>query len=206
MTEPAGTSGKRPPSLWWFAVAAVVLVVGLVPFGWVLANTIEGVAGYEVHDFSARESTTLEVDDDQVAVFTTYDGLGTVRCQGEGPEGTEPLDHPSTSLHLSVGSVSWSRVAVTPEHWDAGRYAVSCNVVSPGPDSQLPLLGYADNPSIMSTVIAFAIAVAIAVLAAVIALAIAIAVGVKRYKANRPRLPDGPAFPPSPPPGPTPNG
>lgn len=211
MADSTGAGGKRPPSLWWFAVAAVVLVLGLVPFGWVLANTVQGIADYEVHQFGGARSTTVSVDDGQVAIFSTYDSAGTVRCQG-APTDTaepndfamlEPLEHPSTSLNLSVGGMNWSRVAVTPDGWTDGAYTVRCDVVSPGSGSPQPILGYADNPSIMSTVIGFAIAVAIAVLAGVVALAIAIAVGVKRYKANRPRLPDRPVFPPSPP-GPSP--
>lgn len=184
------------------------MVLGLVPFGWVLANTVQGIADYEVHGFDSARQSTVTVDDGQVAIFSTYRGGGEVRCQG-APTDTaepndfalvEPLDHSSTSLNLAVGGMDWHRVAVTPEGWKNGEYVVRCNVVSPGAGNPVAVLGYADNPSILSTVFAFAIAVGIAILAGVVALTIAIVVGVKRYRAHRPRRPAYPEFPPGPPP------
>ncbi|MGH3360431.1 MAG: hypothetical protein ACRDO7_16635 [Nocardioidaceae bacterium] len=198
MTETGTETGKRPPSLWWLAVAAVVFLFGLVPFGWVVANTVQGIADYDVHDFGTSGSTSLDIDDDQVAVFSTYTGPGAVRCSGEGPGAGGPLDHPSTSLNLTIGSIEWNRVAVTPDDWAGGTYVVTCNVVSPGAGNPKPLLGYADNPSIMSTVVGFAVATGVAILAGVIALTIALVVLVKRHNANRlRRYPEFPSSPPT---------
>lgn len=206
MTDP--TAAKPPPSLWWFGVAAVIFVLGLVPFGWVLANTVQGIADYEVHSFDSAQRTTVSVDGGQVAIFSTYEGGGTVRCQGAPTDTTEPndfaamepLDHPTTSLDLTVGGLDWSRAAVTPKGWPDGEYVVRCNVASPGAGNPVAVLGYADNPSIFSTVVAFAITVGIAILSGLAALAIAIVIGVKRHRANRARRTAAyPHYPPGPP-------
>jgi len=203
---------QRMPSAWWFGVAAVIFLLGLVPLILALSNAVEGLIEYDIQEFDAAASTELEVDGTPVAIFTTYDGIGTVRCNGGGPGVEAPddetggadatvltLDHPTWDFEYSRGSRTWHRVAVTPGDWDDGTYSVSCNVVSPGPSEPSPQFAYADNPSVFGTVVGFLIAVGIAGLTTIIALTIVIVVAVKRSRAKRPPLPRRPTFPPTPP-------
>lgn len=205
-------ASRTGPSAWWFGVAAAVFVLGLVPLAIVITNTVGGLLDHEVHEFDHTTSTSLELGDDPVAIYTTYEGPGTLRCNG-GASGAHvaeqdgsaqatvlPLDHPVWNVEFSTGPQVWHRVAVTPQDWGPGAYLVACTLVSPGAGSPAPMLAYADNPSILGTVAGFVIALGIAGLAILAALAIAIAVGVRRYRARRPPLPRRPAFPPNPPP------
>lgn len=200
------------PSAWWFGVAAAIFALGLVPLALMFSNTVEGVLDYDIQEFDSANSTELTVDDGDVAIFSTFDGVGTVMCSAGGPGLDVPddptggaqatvftLDRPTWDLEYSRGSHTWHRVAVTPADWDDGTYSVTCNVASPGGTDPRAQFGYADNPSIFGTVIGFLIALGIAALATVIALAIVIAVAVKRTRAKRPPLPRHPTFPAAPP-------
>ncbi|UYM07112.1 hypothetical protein [Solicola gregarius] len=204
---------RKPPSAWWYAVAAAVFVLGLAPLAVVATNALGGLLDYEVHDFDDAKSTEIEVADDPVAIYTTYDGVGTVRCNGVGPgldapdnaDGAAqaavfPLDHPTWNFEFSNGAEVWHRVAVTPGDWDTGTYSIACNLVSPGAGSPEPQLGYADNPSVLGTILGVVISVGIAGLATLAALIIVVVVAVKRSRVKRPPLPDRPVFPPGPPP------
>ena len=207
-------SEKRVPSAWWFAVAAVVFVLGLVPLALAITNAVSGLVEYELHDFDEAQATELTVDGGQVAIFTTYEGAGTISCNGgpgtdvpdpsEGDQATvTTLDVPDVSVEYSRGSQSWHRVAVTPEEWDDGTYSVICNVVSTNGNPSPAAFAYADNPAILSTVVGFVVALGIAGLATILALVIVIVVGVKRHRATRPPYPTYPQFPPNPPPPPS---
>lgn len=200
------------PSAWWFGVAAVIFALGLVPLALMLSNTVEGVLDYDIQEFDSGNSTELRVDGGDVAIFSTYDGVGTVMCSGGGPgmdvpddptggaQATVPtLDRPTWDLEYSRGSYTWHRVAVTPANWGDGTYTVVCNVASPAGADAPAQFGYADNPSFFGTVVGFLIALGIAALATVIALVIVIVVAVKRTRAKRPPLPRHPTFPPAPP-------
>lgn len=201
MAIDSGYPVRKGPSLWWFAVAFGILVLSVAPLIWVSANAITGIADYRVHDFDSEKQTELSIDDNQVAIFSAYEGPGVVRCSGsdDGSSSMEPLDHPSTSVNVSIGSSQWSRVAVTPESWPAGDYTVRCDLAS-GVGKPVILLAYADNPSIMSTVIGFIISIGVAMLGGVVALIVTIVVLVKRSRAKRPPKPAYPVFPPGPPP------
>ena len=206
----------KAPSRWWYAVAAAIFVLGFVPLVVLGTNAVSGLLDYDVHEFDGASTAEVEVDGGQVAIFTTHNGAGTVRCMGSGagvpipddaPDATalaEPLDHPSVAFSFSKGSETWHRVAVTPDDWEDGTYSISCNLVSASdPRTEL---GYADNPSILGTFIGLLIAVGIAGLATIAAIVIAIVVGVKRGRASRPpQQPPWPQFPTAPPPpGPPP--
>lgn len=194
-------------------MAAVIFVLGLVPLAIAAANTIGGILDYEVHEFDKPNSTALEVDGGQVAIFTTYNGIGTISCTSGQPGAdvrgdptdtatatADTLDRPAWSFTFSKGAREWHRVAATPDGWGDGTYLVTCNLAS-GPSGVEPQFGYADDPSILGTVVGFVVAGGIALIATIIALTIAIVVGVKRYHAKRPPLPKRAEFPPAPPPG-----
>ena len=194
-------SETRGPSRWWYAVAAAVFVLGLVPIVVLGTNAVGGLLDYEVHDFDNAASTELEVEGNAVAIYSTYDGVGEVRCTAGGDAAAAgELEHPTWDFTYTRNSQEWHRVAVTPDGWDDGTYQVACNVVPPGQGSPQPQYGYAEDPSFLGTVLGLVLALGIAGLAALAALVLVVVVAVKRSKAKRPPLPPGPQFPQAPPP------
>ncbi|UPK74809.1 hypothetical protein MU582_20615 [Nocardioidaceae bacterium SCSIO 66511] len=195
----------KAPSRWWYAVAAAIFVLGFVPLVVLGTNAVSGLLDYDVHEFDDSSSTELQVDGDPVAIYSTYEGVGSVRCSGaavsDDPSDAtaQPgsLEHPVWDFTYTRNSDVWHRVAVTPDDWTDGTYEITCNLVSPGAGESQPQLAYADNPSVLGTALGLLIAVGVAGSAALAALVIVIVVAVKRSRINGPT---GPRFPNAPPP------
>lgn len=179
MSGMSETRGRSAPSRWWYAIAAAVILLSLLP----LALTGRGIAD-AIRDYSVDAvdgaTATVEVDDSRVAIFATGDVPGAA-CEATGNGFDDPVDlaQPSGTLRISLDGQDWYRIARTGEDWDDGTYEVTCSGLRD------ETMGYAADPKIGSALFKLLLSVILVGIAFLIALIIVLVVAIRRRRAKR---------------------
>lgn len=133
-----GSSGKAGPPRAWFILPSVLLLAGVLLAGIGISSFMHFVRS----DFRAYQpDSSVSVTKDG---FMLYAGDGTTgaddpRCTATGPDGQMRLRPISARTTLSNGRGTFVAIASTPKDLPAGRYVISCESASAGPDVPLYL-------------------------------------------------------------------
>jgi hypothetical protein len=199
---PSASMGKVKPSGWWFALAGLIpvagIIVAIVIFAVGMAAFLERIDDLQRVEVPGAETITLR--EGNYSVYQEYDGAagdgsgtyGSASVSISGPSGEEVDLDPYDSRVTYSGSDD-EGIAMSSFRADtSGEYTVSTD----GPESVTIAIGPGLGRGIVSTVVG---AFAVAGLSVLAGLVIAVVVGVRRSQ-NRNRM-RGPMPPPGPPGG-----
>lgn len=133
-----GSPRAAGPSRAWFILPSMLLLAGALFAGIGISAFVDFVRS----DFRAYQPDSLiSVTDDG---FTLYAAVGTtkadeLRCSATGRDGQIGLRPNSARSTLSNDRGTFAAIASTPQNLPPGRYVISCESASAGPDVQLYL-------------------------------------------------------------------
>lgn len=179
MTSTSGNPANTTitPGRKWYAIAAGIFLITLIPAVILIVSLIKNVATYEITP--VENNSVITITDRQQAVFAQSDtSLGTTHhstCLLKGMDtGTSTIVASGTA---TVSYNSWNRIGVIPKSVAPGKYLLQCNV---GSDLQL---GVADNPNFGAGILKGVLAAIIPFLGLIAAISIGAVVAVKRSRA-----------------------
>ncbi|MGH3498663.1 MAG: hypothetical protein ACRDP1_14470 [Nocardioidaceae bacterium] len=177
------TSETIRPSRAWYAVAAAIFLVSLIPT-YLLGRAAVGSVSSDVTALSSHRAT---LDGTEKAVFSRTPGAAsdisscTATPVGGGP--AVKLNRGIASVTVSSGGDSWERVGIVPGGTAAGAYAIVCKDSSGATVGAA--LGVGRDPNVGSFVFKVIIALIIPAIAALVALAIAVVTGLRRSRVRK---------------------
>ena len=194
--------GKVKPSGWWFALAGLIPVAGIIVaviiFAMGMVAYVDRIEDFERVEVPGSETITLREGD--YSVYQEYagaadDGSGTYGAASvsiSGPSGEE-VDLDPYDSRVTYSASDDEGIAMSSFRADtSGEYTVSTE----GPTSMTIAIGPGLGRGIVSTVVGALAVAGLSVLAGVV---IAVVVGIRRSQ-NRSRM-RGPMPPPGPPGG-----
>lgn len=161
---------KRPPTAWWYAIAAAVFALSLVPTLVVGVAFVNSIGGFEIGH--VENGSTVTLGDEQKAIFVQQepDGFASSPCSLTSPSGEAyPAPRPTATMTIN----GWERIGLSTESTPPGDYTLRCDV-------DVPTLGVVDNPDVSGIVVKTVLALGSPALGAVIALVIVIVTLVRR--------------------------
>lgn len=179
MTSKSGNPANTTitPGRKWYAIAAGIFLITLIPAVILIVSLIKNVATYEITP--VENNSVITIADSQQAVFA-QGGFGTPRgstCQLTGmATGTSTVVASGTA---TVSYNSWNRIGVVPKSVAPGKYLLQCSV---DPNLQL---GIADNPNFGAGILKGVLAAIIPLLGLAVAISIVAVVAVKRSRATK---------------------
>lgn len=138
-----GSSGKSGPSRAWFILPSMLLLAGTLLGGFGISSFVS-FARSDLQAYQPDSSIPVTTDG-----FTLYAVDGTTEsddltCTANGPNGQLPLPRILSDTRMSNGRGTFMAIASTPKDLPAGRYVISCQSASAGPDVPLYLGPRAD--------------------------------------------------------------
>lgn len=165
-----------PATKTWYAVAAVIAVVGL-GIAVALGISVVRVAGHSTISALSPDGR-VSVGERRVAVYTRTSAVAaTCEATPTGGGTPVPFDVPGATVRINT----WHRIALSPSDLSAGTYTLSCDGLDPAGQR----LGVGENPQVASIVVRTLAAIGIGVGSVVVALVATIITAVRAHSARR---------------------